>query len=282
MTTVVFPARAAQALGYLKSHSNDVDIYVEDTSSPNMWVKLLKRYLPSTVRLTSVSSLGNRSAVLAACKADQSASDRRRLYIIDADVDLLLGSRKPNLKHLYRLRRYCVENYLLNQVAVVETLTSLNPNLSEVAAANAVDMAGWFARNGDMIRELFVCYAVSQSLSAEIKTVAYSCYQLFQDNTSFDFCPAKVRRRILSVYRETARRRGIASVRSRHSQISRRVANVNPEIFCSAKCYILPSIFEIAKKNAHMSATKEVFKTILASYATPFVDKYLQKRLAAL
>lgn len=281
-TTVVYPPRAAKAIGFLKAHSNDIDIFVEDTASPNMWVKLLRRYLPATTKLKSVTSLGNRKAVIAACKVDQGFSNRRRLYITDADIDLMIGSAKPKLKHLYRLRRYCVENYLISQEAIVETLTSLNPGLSDATAVSALNVPDWFARNGDIIRDLFVCYAVSQALSAEVTTVAFSCYQLFQDDASYDFCKHKVRRRILSVYLATARKRGIASVRSMRAQISKRVSAIPPEIICSAKCYILPSMYEKAKKGAKISTSKEVFKTMLASYANPSIDAYLQKRLAAL
>ena len=45
-TSVVYPARAAQALGLLKRRHNDVEIFVEDSGAPNMWVKLLQSYLP--------------------------------------------------------------------------------------------------------------------------------------------------------------------------------------------------------------------------------------------
>ena len=88
-TSVVYPAKSAPAIGYLKRSSNDVEIFVEDTANPNMWVKLLKKYLPSSIRLNSVTPLGGRKNVLDACKEDQAIDDRKKLYIIDGDLDLI-------------------------------------------------------------------------------------------------------------------------------------------------------------------------------------------------
>ena len=175
-TSVVFPPRAAKALGYLKSAHNDVEIFVEDSSAPNMWVKLLKIYLPNAVRLNTVNVLGPRQNVLDACNADQIVDDRKKLYIIDGDLDHLRGIGKPRLKHLYRLRSYCVENYLITDAAFVSVITTLDAHVDAVSAAVQFDLEAWFVKNEAQLRTLFVCYAVVYELASELQTVKFSVH----------------------------------------------------------------------------------------------------------
>ena len=128
-TSVRYPPSAARALGLLTSHNNDIEIYVEDTSTPNLWVKLLRKYLPPNIRLNDVNVLGSRVTVIQACKLDQQLDGRKKLYIIDGDLELLIGKHRPRLRHLYRLRGYCVENYLMHEDALVSAVTTLRDPL---------------------------------------------------------------------------------------------------------------------------------------------------------
>lgn len=281
-TTAKYPAKAAQAIGFLKGHSNDIDIFVEDKASPNMWVKLLRRYLPIDTKLKSVTPLGGRTRVLAACKEDQKPGGRRRLYIIDADFDITLGQKKPALKRLYRLRRYCVENYLLDETAFQDVITSLNPSISWDRAKITPSIAEWTERNEGLLRDIFVSYAVSEKLGAGQQTVSHSCYNLFKDDDSYDFCADKTLKRIDSLYREVEKGSGAQLVANTKIEIEARLKGVDPFVFISAKCYILPPLYELAKRGVPLNASKEVFKTMLASSANGDLDPYLKRRLSTL
>ncbi|MDB5657465.1 MAG: hypothetical protein JWS10_80 [Cypionkella sp.] len=282
MTTARYPAKAAQALGFLKSHSNDVDIYVEDTGAPSMWLKLIRKYLPAGTKIKSVTPLGGRKEVIKACKADQAARPRRRIYIIDADMDLLTSRGKPKLKYLYRLRRYCVENYLLSQKALKEVFMSLNPNLSEERALSVGDVDVWLAINEKRLRSIFTAYAVSEHLSIGAQTVAYSCHRLFLDKVDYHFCTAKVGRRVAAIYKDAIAIAGIADVRSVFDAITK-TAKSKPVIeICSAKAYIMPALYEKAKRGVGFSVSLDSFKTMLSDHADASIDPYLMRRLRAL
>jgi len=164
-TTVAYPSRAAPALGHLKRHKNDIAIFVEDVSAPNMWVKLIRRFLPTNVNFTSVTPLRGREGVIEACRADQTSDDWKRLYIIDADFDIIQGKSKPSLFNLYRLQRYCVENYLLQEDAIIDTLTTFNADISERDAEIRVDLDSWIRRNDYAFKALFVAYSVAEELN---------------------------------------------------------------------------------------------------------------------
>jgi hypothetical protein len=109
------PSRAFLLRAY-----NDLEIYVEDVASQNMYVRLFNRMLDGLGTISNVFPLHDRSRVIAACQADRGGSLPKRLYVIDGDFDLLLGNSPPVLGRLYRLSVYCSENLLLSERAVLE------------------------------------------------------------------------------------------------------------------------------------------------------------------
>ena len=123
---------AAKALAYLKRPYNDIDIFVEDTGNHNMWLTIVRNVVPREFKITSVNLLGGRESVIAACKRDQINDGRRKLYIIDGDFDFILGKKKPALKYLYRIRGYCIENLLINEVAAISVGLFYKPTWDEV------------------------------------------------------------------------------------------------------------------------------------------------------
>lgn len=282
MTTVKYPPKAAVAIGHLKSHSNDIDIFVEDKGNPNLWVKLLRRLIPSSIRLSSVTPLGGRAEVMRACKADTGKGGRRRLYIIDADMDLIMRRPKPKLRNLYRLRRYCVENYLIHESSFIEALTTLNPVLSEVDARSRTDVDGWLARNQLRLRDLFVSYATARDLGWLGSTISYPCHRLLRDTVSFDLCPSLTRARVRGIYKMLIQEHGVQVVRERAKTFSMNADRSEPLIYSSAKGYILPLLYEISKRVGSFSLTREAFSTILARFAAQNVDPYLKRRLSIL
>lgn len=281
-TTVKYNARASRALAFLKSHSNDVEIFVEDKSSPNLWVKLLRKYLPAGTNLNSVNCLGGRKAVEDACKADQANDGRRRLYIIDSDFDIALGRPKKRLKHLHRLNRYCVENYLLSDKALIDLITSLDPSTTHREAMNLRNFGTWRQDNEHLLRSLFICYAVIYSLDIGIKTVSHSCYLLHSEDETFSLCRSKIKERILSLYREAIKKTSSEIVRDIFEMVKNNVSNKDVFVFVSAKDYIIPSVYESVKRQTSVNAKLETFKTLLAENANPKIDNIFARRLAAL
>ena len=121
---IAYSADAEQARAYLLRAYNDIDIFVEDTTCQNMYARLLNRMLePKGKRIGQVFPLHSRENVIEYCRADPNPRGRPRLYIIDADQDLILGRPAPRLKNLYRLKVYCSENLLLSEHAIVTIAT---------------------------------------------------------------------------------------------------------------------------------------------------------------
>ena len=282
-TSAVYPPRAAIALGVLKQNANDIDIYVEDTASPNIWLKMLRNFLPDSIKLSSVNCMGGRQGVLDACKADQATDGRRKLYIIDSDFDLLIGRRKPNLKHLYRLRSYCLENYLLQEDSLVDVVTTLKPSISEADVRTTLNYEDWLQRNSNCLRRIFVCYALAEQLELGIATVSQNSIPLLESlSNSHDYCPSKVFVRTLHIYRESVRRSPAGQRREVYRALKAKSGKVSVSRYVSGKDYMLPIVLRCLRSMFRIQQSKDALRCLLAERVKPSTDRYLQRRLAAI
>jgi hypothetical protein len=124
---------------------NDIDIFVEDTAteSKKIYCEILSRALGHNFNITQVFPLGGKNAVINRCLSDQGARKRKAVYIIDGDYDILFGSSMPSLKRLYRLSRYSIENYLCDDVALIDVVSDESINLGTDEIAASFDFSGW-------------------------------------------------------------------------------------------------------------------------------------------
>jgi hypothetical protein len=89
--------------------------------------------LPNGLRLKSINQLGGRDRVTKACELDQDPTDsRKRLYIVDADFDFVLGTGRRRLRYFCRLNAYCIENLLIDEEAVLSAALTMQPSLDEL------------------------------------------------------------------------------------------------------------------------------------------------------
>jgi len=175
---------------------NDVDIYVEDNKAETkkLITQLLRRVAGDDVRVDTVFPLGPRTTVVAKCRADQETGGRPRVYIIDGDMDLCLQRTAPRLRRLYRLPRYCIENYLVDEDAIAQAL-AYDSVVHDVESARAeLNFDGWIEENGQPLRRLFLAYAVCLQLGSGERTISYPVNSLVSDPGSVD--PLRVESRI--------------------------------------------------------------------------------------
>lgn len=277
--TVEYPAKAARALGFLNSHNNDIEIYVEDTATPNVWVKFLRKYLPKSIRLNNVIVLGSRQNVLKACKYDQIRDGKKKLYIIDGDLDFLLGRPKPKLLHLYRLRGYCIENYLLDHDAWISAVTIVNPKIDEVRARRQLDLAGWISRNAKNLERLFIGYAIVFEMKPQIETVGYSAHRLLKSEKSTDFCGRKVSIRLIRLYKEVHSNYSNKEIRECYEIVRESAECINVVKYVSGKDYIFPMIYKLVKSKYGHNIREDSFKALIAQCLNVVEDPYLLRRL---
>ena len=279
-TSVVFPPRAAPALGLLKSGKNDIEIFVENSVGNNVWTNLLRTYLPSGVKLESVNLLGSRDDVLNACKLDQKDDGRRKLYIIDADFDLLRGIRKRSLKHLYRLRGYCLENYLIDFDAIIVAVTLVHTEATLSDVRSEKELIDWMKRNRKALAMLFICYAVVIELMPEKRTIGFSVRNLLNNGAhKFDLCERRVRVRIIELYRAVLKNCGNSVTRQVYERVQANAQKWKVEMFVSGKDYVLPVIYDLVRSRYQVRLKPIQFQTLIAGCVSNAHDRFLQRRL---
>lgn len=279
-TSVVYPAGIAPALGHLHGSRNEIEIFVEDKSAKNVWRELLKRFLPSGVKFDDPIQLGSRDKVLEECRRDQDNDGRKKLYIIDADLDLIKGRPKPRLKHLYRLRSYCIENYLLSEEAILSVATALDTNMTLEQAKIELDYNGWLEANSELLGKLFVCYASANHLSERHQTIGYSVVRLTQNHPLCDMlCPSKTSTRVFGLYRQVSRDVGVNELRRFRLVALENILKLDPLQFASGKDYLLPLVRFRLRQRFGGQIPEDTTKVLLARSTPRDVDPYLISRL---
>lgn len=176
-------ARFAKSVFY--EHVNDIDVFVEDTSAETrkLFAKLLSRNLGS-FSIDCVFPVGARIDVLTKCGADQGhGGRRRRVYVIDADMDLCRGIDAPRLRRLYRLPRYCVENFLIEEVAAARVLARNSEELDDDDALRKLEFDSWLSPNASYLRRLFIAFAATATLDSSIATISRGYNRVVKDDS---------------------------------------------------------------------------------------------------
>ncbi len=152
-----FPSKSP---GYLYAQSvfftqfNDVDFYVEDEHKESLYFSVLSRLFPG-IRIDRIFPLGGKPAVIQHAQALRPG--RRSIHILDKDFDDLLGATVV-LPTLVYLDRYCLENYILEPLAICRFIVAERPTLTEAKVRTAFDVSKFLSDSISALRSLFLCF----------------------------------------------------------------------------------------------------------------------------
>ena len=82
---------------------NDVDVFIEDSNDEEFYKVLLQR-LTSGKRIKKIISCKCKTELLKACESDQFDRKRKRIYLTDGDLDLILDTNRKDLKRRLKIR----------------------------------------------------------------------------------------------------------------------------------------------------------------------------------
>ncbi|POA28612.1 MULTISPECIES: DUF4435 domain-containing protein [unclassified Pseudomonas] len=154
---------------------NDFDVYIEDTAPGygKIFAAMFSRAMSSSIALDKVFPLGARVDVIAAAKARQAAGGARpAVYIVDGDLYMLAGEREALPGNVVVLPRYCIENFLLDEVAFVEIMDEEHCDLASEELKGRFDFEGWFDRSTASLCSLFRVFAAAHFLRSGVATVS--------------------------------------------------------------------------------------------------------------
>lgn len=139
---------------------NDFNFYVEDADQENLYFSILKKVFHN-VDFAKIFPLGGKPNVLAHSKDPNNGSLAKRIYILDKDFDDLLG-QKENSQGLFYLDRFCIENYFLEEEALVEVVVESQPKLKKEEIQEELSLHSKIPEIGGNLETLFALFYLAQ------------------------------------------------------------------------------------------------------------------------
>jgi hypothetical protein len=234
-------AKSASSLFY--EEYNDVDIYIEDTAEGyrKIFKELLNKALGTKFNIEQVFPLGDRRQVIEECRKNQESNGRKKVFIVDGDLHILNDFATPELKGLYVLPRYCVENYLFCENAISQTADEEECEMELDQIKDKIDFNYWLNENENLLLDLFIVYAICFKHIPQEQTVGFKVSKLCISNFGI-VNPEKVNARkdelsskLISFIGEERLNTEIEIIKERINEKDKKLLR-----FVSGKDYLLP------------------------------------------
>lgn len=275
---ISYSVKAIRGLAHFFKPFNDLDVYVEDTTSRNFYEILINRILDGKAKVYRIFQLGGREVVIRACSEDQNNHHRPRLYIIDGDYDLLLGINPPRLKRLYRLNVYCSENLIMCEEAVhqIGYESMSNTPLNNIKAL--IDYDAFIGSIESDLLELFYVYPVAFRADNSIQTVGFHVDRLCSriqgysqlDHKKLEIKKSEILSMISTFYTVDGAKRKIEEIKKRYIDNGYKGIQV-----ISGKTYLLPLLYFHLIRTVNYRGRIGTLLTQMARFARIDVDKDL-------
>lgn len=182
MTELEWSSSALHARSIFFEEFNDIDIYVEDTDATTVriFTTLFQRALEH-LRIDTVFGLGGRHEVIKRFNHDTS-NGRKRLYVIDGDFSCLIGElcQHDIPPGIFRLSRYCIENYLLDKKAFSEVAHDEDGHRSPDELLRQANFDQWLLDSSSQLLRLSLAYACSEHFELGVKTCSRPIESFYQ------------------------------------------------------------------------------------------------------
>ena len=144
---------------------NDITIIVEDTGKEHFYTEVFKRLFQEDFRITQVLGVGGKNQVLARMsKSGDDFSGRPEFYVVDGDFDELINEPVSNNGFFYRLRRYDIESYLVEETAICTVAQEQSPSLSIANVKSSLKLDEWVNEVVETSVGIAACAALLQEL----------------------------------------------------------------------------------------------------------------------
>ena len=142
---------------------NDLTVIVEDVGKENFYTVIVNNLLPGSVRITQVLGVGGKRQVLERlARRSEMQGEKIEFYLVDGDFDELLGRAPPHSAHLYRLKLYDIESYLLEEHALCVIAEEEHPRLTVDEYKELLQISSWKSEVISVSTRLVACIALLQ------------------------------------------------------------------------------------------------------------------------
>lgn len=149
---------------------NEINFYVEDEGQENLYYVVLRKLFPD-IEFKKIFPLNGKDNVIA--DAIINGHNKKNIYLVDKDFDDIHGIVK-NHPNLFYLKEYSIENYLLEENAILEFVIEEKPKLKRDKIAEQFDLNGFINESVGLFKELVSIYLVIQEYDLGIDNVRNS------------------------------------------------------------------------------------------------------------
>jgi hypothetical protein len=262
-------ASASESIGLLYRGLQPIEVYVEDSNSEAFYLELLNRMIAGEDMIKKIIPLHGRSHVLKVC--EEYSDPNPAIFLIDGDLDLLLGARETGYRNLFQLRSYCIENYLFCSIAARELIAEGSGVTLREQALSKEEWADFCSSVLSSLKELFVVFAAARKVKPDLKTVSHGLAAIltqrgrgerpFVDREKIEILKSDIAGECIKAIGEVAWRSELQVVHDYGS-------NLHPLDVVSGKDFLLPMLSFLirAKGCGSMSTASLMFK--LAKYCS--------------
>ncbi|MFC7393012.1 DUF4435 domain-containing protein [Scopulibacillus cellulosilyticus] len=251
------------ALSKLYSSYNDITIYVEDEKIVHAYLKLFNELFKNELKIKRVFSLKGKGNIIRALKSyrsNQISLPSPCFFIVDQDLDPFLEIENLEDELLIYLKEYCIENYLIEEVAVLRALQwKLCLPIEELG--NIVQFQKWLNEISLAFLPLFIAFIICRKHKLG-ENVQLSPYKFIEDN-GYKVDNKKVEKYINKL-RQKYVQKGIGSIErfeDEYEYINVLIQELEAPFF---KClisgkYLLASLLRYVKKISKKSIDEDFF-----------------------
>lgn len=143
------------------AYRNDIDIYTEDEPKDKEFYRIVfTKLLSNTLQINDITPLGSKRNVIERCK-NEPDNGRKKIFIIDGDITMIHGANVPNLKNLFVLDGYCIENLLLDKESIVQYIYLNCALKSKDEIENELAFEQWLNTYSNSLIDLFIHFALT-------------------------------------------------------------------------------------------------------------------------
>lgn len=147
---------------------NCVNFYVEDKEQENLYYLILCKLFP-TILITQIFPLDGKTNTIAhAIDPVNAHQASRSVYILDKDFDDLLG-RKVIQENIFYLPKYCIENFLLEERAILEIAIEAHPRMNRLTLQSTINFPVFFEATTQSLLPLFQLFFIVQMFNLGLK-----------------------------------------------------------------------------------------------------------------
>lgn len=153
---------------------NDVNFFIEDEDEENLYQAILGRFFPK-LKITQIFPLAGKQNVIShASDPVNSSRAGRSVYIVDKDFDDLLG-HKIYIANLFYLEKYSIENYFLEEDAVVEIALESSPKIDLETLRATISFSTFYKKSVNDLSPLFRLFFAVQRFNLGMKNCDIKC-----------------------------------------------------------------------------------------------------------